>query len=202
MDFVRFVSSIMQNKVITVVTGNSSKFRLISAVLAEKGIPTKQHAVPVDELQSLDPVEVITDKVQKAFAAVGGPVLVDDSGIYFLQYTHFPGIFSKYVYQAIGFDGLFRLVASGDRAEFRCFVAYRDADMTLPHIFTGTYAGTITNQFSRDEDHSEMPYAAMFQPDGSEKPLAYMTREERKNDHRNQALNQFAVWYREQHMQM
>jgi len=180
---------------LTIVTGNTKKFTEMSRALADLGVECERLNGDIEEIQDLDGAVVVRDKVLKAFALAGGrPVLVDDSGIYFARYNNFPGTYSKYLFKAIGYDGIFRLVQAGDKATFLCYVAYMDATLQEPIVMRGEYPGTIADDFVRDT-HNEMPYAPMFIPQHSTKHMANMTPEERGQDHRHQALKQFAEWY-------
>lgn len=181
---------------ITIVTGNTSKFHEMQEALHHFDIAVERQSFDIPEEQTLDVESVVREKALGAYTEVGGPILVDDSGFYIEKYNEFPGVFSKYIYKGIGFDGLFKLATVGDRAEFRTYIAYMDNDCTAPQIFTGRYAGNIVDSFDMSIDY-EMPYAPMFQPDDSDgKRMSEMTAEERKHDHRHSALQLFAQWYK------
>lgn len=172
----------------------------MSQALQDLGIETERVNGDIDEIQHLDGARVVADKARKAFALVGRPVLVDDSGIYFDRYKNFPGTYSKYLFKAIGYDGIFRLVKEGDTATFICYVAYMDGDLDEPVVMKGVYPGTITEEFPRDETN-EMPYAPMYVPHNSVVRMSDMTPNERALDHRHQALRAFAEWYLKRHAQ-
>lgn len=179
---------------ITVVTGNTKKFNQIQEALSHHGISVERAAIELEEIQADSGEEVVRDKVQKAFAQINGPVLVDDSGIYFDTYSEFPGIYSKFVFQSIGYEGLMRLYDEGDGAAFISYVGYMDDSQSGPQIFRGEAHGTLTRDFEQPEN-PEMPYAPFFISDGHTKPIAQESPEERATDHRHNALNAFAQWY-------
>lgn len=183
---------------LAIVTGNTKKFAEVSRALHDLGIESERIDADIVEMKDLDANRVVRDKVIKAFDLVKRPVLVDDSGIYFEKYNNFPGTYSKFLFQAIGYDGIFRLVQDGDKATFVCFVAYMDASLSEPMVMRGDYPGTITSDFDRDPNN-EMPYAPMYIPHNSVVRMADMTPEERGLDHRHQALKQFAQWYTKRH---
>ncbi|MFC1598208.1 non-canonical purine NTP pyrophosphatase [Patescibacteria group bacterium] len=184
----------MSSRTITIVTSNTSKFKEMSEALSHHGIEAQRVDFDIDEIKEIDIERVVKDKVMKAFEKVAGPVVVDDSGIFFDKYNQFPGTYSKYLYKTIGFDGIFKLVEPGDTAVFRTYVAYMDEERAEPEIFQGEYPGKIDDQFDQSKDY-EMPYAPMFIPEGEDKDMASMTPAERANDHRHQALNKFAEWF-------
>jgi XTP/dITP diphosphohydrolase len=170
----------------------------MSRALRDLGIDSERVDADIDEIKDLDGERVVRDKAQKAFALIGRPVLVDDSGIYFEKYHNFPGTYSKFLFTAIGYEGIFRLVQDGDKATFVCYVAYMDGELAEPMVMRGVYPGTITADFVRDPNN-EMPYAPMYIPHNSVVRMADMTPEERALDHRHQALTQFAQWYKTRH---
>ncbi len=188
----------MPETILAIVTGNNKKFAEMSRALHDLGIETERVDAEIDEIKSMDVECVVRDKALKAFALVQRPVLVDDSGIYFEKYNNFPGTYSKFLFRAIGYDGIFRLVQEGDRATFICCVAYMDGTLREPMVMKGVYPGTITENFPRDETN-EMPYAPLYVPHHSVVRMSEMTPEERALDHRHQALKQFAQWYQQHH---
>lgn len=180
---------------ITIVTGNTTKFHEMQEALLRHDIHVQRQSFDIPEEQTLDAESVVREKALAAYSEVQAPILVDDSGFYMEKYNEFPGVFSKYVYKSIGFDGLFKLADIGDRAEFRTYIAYMDAQCPTPQIFTGHYTGSIVDGFDMTIDY-EMPFAPMFQPDDSDgKRMSEMTPEERSYDHRHSALQLFAQWY-------
>lgn len=173
---------------ISIVTSNTKKFNEMQKILAQFFIEARRVDIDLFEPQSLDAKEIVTAKAREAFAKVQGPVVVDDSGFYVEKYNRFPGTLSKYVFRGVGYDGLFSLFKEGDRAHFECSVAYMDASLAEPAVYTGMYAGTITENCPRNPKE-EMPYAPLFIPDdGNGKRMSEMTEQERAHDHRHQAL--------------
>lgn len=187
----------MSDLMLTVVTGNEKKYEQMSWGFGQQGISCTQANIDLVEIQTLDAVELAKRKAMDAYSAVGGPVVIDDGGIYFDQYRQFPGIYAKFMYQALGFAGLAKLFEEGDTAVFRSHVAYYDAQLhdagKEPLVFIGENPGTLTRDFDMTAD-TIMPYAEFFIPDGSDKPLVKMSAEDRKADHRQLAVQQCAEW--------
>lgn len=180
---------------ITIVTGNNKKFAEMEEALAHHNIAVTRADIDIDEIQETDQERIVRDKVQQAFARVQGPVLVDDSGIYFDRYPNFPGMNAKFIYKALGFAGLARLIDEGDTGRFKTSVAYMDETLEQPQIFWGTYPGALKPPPESSSLNEEMPYALFFQPDGESVVMSEMTPAQRANDHRHQALNNFVMWY-------
>jgi non-canonical purine NTP pyrophosphatase (RdgB/HAM1 family) len=81
------------------VTGNSAKLRTAQNFLQEMGIEVEQGVVDVDEIQSESIEKIALDKARKSFEILQRPLIVNDSGWFFLGLNGFPGAFMKYVNQ-------------------------------------------------------------------------------------------------------
>lgn len=188
----------MKNK-IYYVTNNAGKFEE-ARVFFDKNVSSfhiEQYAIDIDEIQSLDQEIVVLDKVQKAYNAVKQPLLLDDGGLFFAAYPQFPGTLSKFVFQGLGFKGLFKLVEEDNRASFLLQLAYTDGVQT--QLFQGECRGRIV----KPEDlssHPKLPFTAIFKPEGSDRTLAQLryTDDFSRFSFRQQALKKFIGWYQTQ----
>ncbi len=176
-----------------IVTGNATKYNEMAEALSHFGITTTRVDADITEIKERDGSQVVAAKARAGYAIAQQPTLVDDSGIYFERYNQFPGTYSKFLYNSIGYDGIFKLVGEGDRAHFHCFTAYMDNTLTEPMVFDAVYPGHITTHMG--EVNEEMPYAALFIPEQKKSPMGELTPEQRMVDHRHQALKKFAEWY-------
>jgi non-canonical purine NTP pyrophosphatase (RdgB/HAM1 family) len=180
------------------VTSNNGKFAEIKECLASSktNIRVEQAAIDIPEIQSLDQKKVSLDKAQKAYELIQKPLLLDDGGIFLEGYNQFPGTLSKFVFQGIGFEGMFKLAENNARASFILQLVYTDGVET--HLFEGRCDGKIVqpNDFSA---HPQLPFTAIFKPDGSDKTLAELrdTPEFAQYSFRQQALRKFLAWYHE-----
>lgn len=186
----------MKHHEIYYATGNSGKFEEASHFIASNApsIELKAHVVDIDEIQSLD-VRIITlDKVHKAWSLIKKAVLIDDAGIYLEGYNNFPGTLSKYVYEGIGFEGIFKLCSDNQRGYFLLNLAYCDGETT--ECFEGKIFGSIVRPLSFNA-HKTLPFTAIFKPDGSTKTLADLrgSKEYSSYNPRHQALEKFLEWF-------
>ncbi|MES2998891.1 MAG: non-canonical purine NTP pyrophosphatase [Pseudomonadota bacterium] len=183
-------------KEIYYVTSNIGKFKEVSDFFQKNNpeINIKHYLLDVDEIQSLDQKKVVRDKIKKAFAIVNKPLLLDDGGLFFEAYHQFPGTLSKFVFQGLGFKGLFKLVADDNRATFILQLAYTDGRQI--QLFEGMCKGTIVIP-SDLSSHPQLPFTAIFKPNGSNKTLAELrgTTEFHHYSFRQQALRKFVDWY-------
>ncbi|MGA7536099.1 MAG: non-canonical purine NTP pyrophosphatase [Candidatus Rickettsiella isopodorum] len=185
----------MNNK-IYYVTNNAGKFEEVTDFF--KRVPAtfrvEQYAIDIDEIQSLDQKIVVLDKVKKAFNAVKQPLLLDDGGLFFSAYNQFPGTLSKFVFQGLGFKGLFKLIEDDNRASFILQLAFTDGVQT--QLFEGVCLGTIVMPEDLSS-HPKLPFTAIFKPEGSDKTLAQLryTDDFFRFSFRQQALKKFIDWY-------
>lgn len=183
----------MSKLVVRIVTGNATKYNEMAEALGHFGIESIHVAHDITEIKEQDGRKVVTAKAEAAFAVTQQPTLVDDSGIYFERYDNFPGTYSKFLYNCIGFDGIFKLVEEGDRAHMHCFIGYIDAQLEKPMIFDAVYPGRLTTMLAPVNE--DMPYAALFIPDGAKTQMSTLSPQQRSNDHRHLALQLFADWF-------
>lgn len=188
----------MNNK-IYYVTNNAGKFEEVRDFFDRftLSFQVEQVAIDIDEIQSLDQKIVVLDKVKKAFSMVKQPLLLDDGGLFFAAYNQFPGTLSKFVFQGLGFKGLFKLIDEDNRASFILQLAYTDGMQT--QLFEGVCHGTIV--MPKDlSSHPKLPFTAIFKPDGSAKTLAQLryTDDFFHFSFRQQALKKFIDWYQAQ----
>lgn len=181
------------------VTSNHGKFAEVKHYIEAYApvIDIEQAAIDIPEIQSLDQKAVALDKAQKAYELIKKPILLDDGGIFLDAYHQFPGTLSKFVFQGIGFDGMFKLAEDNNKASFILQLVYTDG--TATHLFEGRCDGEIVQpkDFSA---HPQLPFTAIFKPHGSDKTLAELrdTPEFVKYSFRQQALGKFLAWYQEQ----
>lgn len=187
------------NKKIYYVTNNAGKFEEVRDFFDKtaSSFQVEQYAIEIDEIQSLDQKIVVSDKVKKAFDMVKQPLLLDDGGLFFAAYNQFPGTLSKFVFQGLGFKGLFKLVEEDNRASFILQLAYTDGLQT--QLFEGICQGRIIMPEDLSS-HPKLPFTAIFKPDGSDKTLAQLRYTENffHFSFRQQALQKFLDWYQTQ----
>ena len=153
-------------KEITYVTGNNGKYEMVRKYLAtHSSIALNQVNIDLIEEQSLDLKAIAISKAHQAWNALKKPIIVDDSGIYFHRYNQFPGSMTKFIYLALGFEGLYRLYEEGDRA---CFITYL-VFMYGPEqyqVFEGKVEGTLIKP-KKLSGKFDLPYQHLLVPEGS-----------------------------------
>ncbi len=167
------------------VTGNPSKL-----VEARRLFPQLE-AVEIDlvEIQSLDLHEVLRQKARAAAERVDRPVVVEETGLELPALGGFPGPLVKWMLQAIGPEGIARLVAheSDTRATARCALLYLDGETEV--VGEGHTEGELVLPARGDRGFGWDP---VFRPEGSERTYGEMAPEEKDAiSHRGRAWRAF-----------
>lgn len=186
-------------KKIYYATGNTGKFEEVVQFFKEHMPEVEVLMCDRDfpEIQTLDQRTIAVNKARQAWEYLNEPVLADDAGVYFEKYNNFPGVYTKFVYEGIGLEGLFRLVEPGDRATFRLTLAYYHGDHQC-EVFEGIVPGSISHQITAPA-HPQLPYDALFVPDNSgNRTFSELrkTEEHIQFNYRVHALKKFLAWHR------
>jgi len=122
------------------VTSNEGKRREAEAVL---GFALRHRPLDLVEPQSLDLHEIVRSKAVAAFEIVGGPVLVEDTGLELLGLGGFPGPLIRWLLASVGANGICRIAhAFGDpRAVARCVTCAADGSRIV--VGEGAVLGVI-----------------------------------------------------------
>jgi XTP/dITP diphosphohydrolase len=112
---------------VTFVTTNPGKLDEAREYLDE---PVKQERFDYPELQADSFRAVAAYGAREAYRHVGGPVIVDDSGLTVDSLDGFPGPYSSYVEGTIGIERVWQLTRQEEdrSAAFRTVVAYCDGE--------------------------------------------------------------------------
>ncbi len=158
-------------------------------------IQLEQYATDIPEMQTLDQEVIAINKARDAWLHVQAPVLAEDAGVYFTRYNQFPGTLTKFIYQAIGMEGLFKLINPGDTAFFQLHLVYYYGENQY-HVFKGVCHGSIVKPQRFDASES-VPFDDIFVPEGSDKSYTELDQTGQKSafNYRVRAFEQFAHWY-------
>ncbi|MCA9486304.1 non-canonical purine NTP pyrophosphatase [Candidatus Woesearchaeota archaeon] len=163
-------------KTLTLVTGNENKRREFEMLLYNFQVEMK--ALDLEEVQSLDTEYIAKEKAKKAYSLLQKPVIVEDVSAHLDALEGLPGPFIKYFEKKLGDTALLRLLGEEkNRAAFiRCTCVYFDGESLL--VSVAEMKGHISRE-KRGEDG--WGFDVCFIPEGQEKTLAEMGREEKIN---------------------
>lgn len=176
---------------IYLVTGNSSKLRELQAIFP-KEVVLKSRTLDLIEIQPKDIMsdEIIHDKLQRAYKAIGKPVIVEDVSAELACLNGLPGPFIKYFEQRLGKGALWQLAEQHKNKScvIRCTMGYYDGK--TEHIVHGETAGHVVPP--RGENGFGFDF--VFVPDGHSRTQAEMSAEEKNAmSHRFKAASALAA---------
>ena len=183
---------------LTIVTGNPGKVREIKDWLnLQTPIEIQHEDFNIPEIQSLNLEKVARQKALDISKIYSEPFIVEDVGIFFEAYHQFPGVFTKYVFKQLGYEGLFQLVEKNNKAFFKSIIVYIDSTLNEPKLFTGITEGSIRRKIDSTIS-SDFPFDDIFIPNGFEKVYSQLSSEELKHTkHRAKSLNSFSQFFTE-----
>lgn len=175
------------------VTSNEHKRREASEIL---GVELEAAVPETPEIQALDVAEVAATKARAAYEALGSPqrpVLVEDSGLVVEAWNGLPGAFTKWFLQAVGNEGLLRMLPPGaDRsARAVCAVAVAGPSLDEVRVFLGEVPGVLAHELRGEDGFGWDP---IFVPSGSLLTYAQMGREKNTDSHRARAFKEVRDW--------
>lgn len=182
-------------KKIYLVTGNPNKLKEWRQILPQD-VEIDYIDVDLTEIQSDDPIEIITDKAKRAYETTHQPVVVEDVEAGLEKLGGLPGPFIKYFLKKMGNDALYQLAGrDGEKATISCSVAYYDGSS----LFTvrGDVPGSVVSARGSDG----FGFDINFIPEGESQTYAEMN-EEKKNSvsHRQKAIRLFIDRLREENL--
>jgi len=152
------------------------------------------------ETTTLEKFEIRSDNVEEiaeaaarhAFMTLGKPVVLDDTGFFVSSLKDFPGAYAAFALNAIGYEGILKLLEGVEDRSARFVTAVGFCDGVHLKTFVGEMHGTISEQPSGSEGFG---YDPIFIPEGFTKTYADLTFEEKISiSHRSKAFKAFLEW--------
>lgn len=127
------------------------------------------------EIQSLNPIEVVTQKAQTAYTLLQKPALVEDTAITFHAMGKLPGTFIKFFLQELGAEGLCRMLDAYKSRAVTIGVYLALATENGVKVFSATKKGMVVKHPRGD---AVFGTDSIIVPEGSSKTWAEMNKEE------------------------
>ena len=164
-------------KKVTYVTGNWAKIDSARQILEPIGYTVDNIKIETPEIQTDDVTEVAKYSAKWACQELKTAVLKNDTGLFVKSLNGFPGVYTHYVDDTIGVDGLLKLMDGIEEREayFKESIAYCEPGQE-PVVFEGITKGIIAKEKSGTYGWS---WDFVFIPDGQEKTLGCYPDEER-----------------------
>lgn len=158
---------------ITLITGNPGKLAELQAIFPPE-MELTYRKLDITEIQG-EPQEIVADKLQRAYDAIKGPVIVEDVSAELACQNGLPGPYIKYYEKKLGQGALWHLAEHADdkSVTIRCTMGYFDGHTNT--IEEGVVNGTVVPP--RGENGFGFDF--VFVPDGQTRTTAEMTPEEK-----------------------
>lgn len=180
------------------ITTNKHKFEEARVILSEYNIELEHLVLDYEENHDEDNETIVRQALKNLASKIDPPFVIEDTGIFFEAYNNFPGALPKFVFNSIGYDGIFRLLDGKDRsAYFKSIVGYCGPKQEQK-IFDGILRGTVTKEVHNPEK-DRMPYERIFIPEGKTVTASDMTPEQKnKISHRGVAFRKLGQYLKGQ----
>ena len=164
-------------KIITYVTGNWAKIDSARQILEPLGYEVDNIKIETPEIQADDVSDVAKYSAKWAANELNKTVLKNDSGLFVKSLNGFPGVYTHFVDDTLGVDGLLKLMEGIEDREayFKESIAYCEPGKE-PIVFEGYTKGRIDTKKSGTYGWS---WDFVFIPDGEDKTLGCFPDEER-----------------------
>jgi XTP/dITP diphosphohydrolase len=172
---------------ITLITGNAGKAAEYAAML---GVEVTAAAAELTEVQSLDVAHVAARKAADAFAQIGEPVLVDDTGLIIEAWNGLPGALVTWFLGTVGPEGILSMASGLTDRRATVTTALGYATETGVRVFTGTVSGSLAIE---PRGTFGFGYDRIFVPDNDagRRTYAEMTSEKKNQiSHRRRAVEE------------
>ncbi len=174
------------NGTLNIVTSNKGKFREYQKKLCGNYSEVKMLNIGYPEIQADDLEKVVNYAVDHLRDHT--PLLIDDSGLFIDSLKGFPGVYSSFVMETIGCEGILRLMKDKKerKARFECVIGFlADKDQQM-NVFKGESHGLITKE---KKGLKGFGYDPIFKPKECDRTFAEMDPEEKnKLSHRGRAV--------------
>jgi XTP/dITP diphosphohydrolase len=177
------------------VSKNVNKYNEIKELLLDNGLThlrLEHKKIELKEIQSNFLDEVATVKVKQAFELFGEQVLIEDDGLFIESLNGFPGVYSSFVYDTLGNNGILDLLKNktNRKAVFKSVIAFYEGKNIK------TFIGEVKGLISDNIQEGGWGFDPIFIPENAEKCFGQMDlNSKNKYSHRRSALVQFYKWY-------
>ncbi len=183
---------VLRMREISIVSGNRHKVDELMPLAKAHGIRLKWINYSKVEIQADGISDIARAGGILAYAALGVPLIVEDTGIFISALKGFPGPYSAQAYKTIGLEGILTLLKGrkSRKAEFRTAICYAGDEDTV--VFEGVVHGTIATRIRGGRDFG---YDPIFIPEGHTKAYSEMELAEKNSaSHRAAAFEKFAEY--------
>ncbi|MCX6650594.1 MAG: RdgB/HAM1 family non-canonical purine NTP pyrophosphatase [Methanomassiliicoccales archaeon] len=173
------------------VTGNPHKLQEYRHSLSSLGVEVFHLPVECDEIQADTLHEVVLACLAQLKREGHRNFMLDDSGLFVPSLNDFPGVYSAYVMDTLGCQGMLRLLEGRDRrARFECCIGVSSEELGEFTVI-GVSPGRIIGE---ERGKGGFGYDPIFVPDGHSLTFAEMDLGVKNEcSHRGRAMAELAA---------
>ena len=177
---------------IILVTGNMKKLISARQFLEPHGITVDNIKMDTTEIQSDSIEEIAAFSAKEASDKLKCDVLKNDTGFFIEALNGFPGAYTHQVMQAIGTDGILKLMRGqkNRKAYYREAFAYCEYGKE-PVVFTSITKGTLA---TRKSGKYGLRIDPIFIPEGYTKTMAHYNDDKRFNTWNTKVFDEIAQY--------
>ena len=156
---------------ISFITSNRHKVDQANQVFSKYNLKINHINESYDEPSDDDSKTIVIKAVNILVSRFNKPIMIEDTSFFFDAYPDFPGALAKFVFEGIGYEGIYRLIDGKRRTGFfvSC-VGYKEPGKE-PIIIEEKMNGQIADKVY-DKDKVTLPYSRIFIPDGLDKTIS------------------------------
>ena len=175
------------------VTSNMHKFEELSTYFKDTPLKINHIKQKYPELQADSFLQIVLSSSSILSTTIDQPFVIEDSGLSVHSLNNFPGPYSSYVFQTIGWEGIIKLLKDNENRSAHFSSTFALVENDEIKTFEGTTEGVISYQGQGD---SGFGYDPIFIPtikdvEGNENTRTYAQMNlEEKNiiSHRGQSM--------------
>jgi XTP/dITP diphosphohydrolase len=169
---------------VSFITSNTNKFTEIAEFFKASGLELERIDAKLPEIQA----ETLEEVVEFSLSSYEGEdVFVEDAGIFIDVLGGFPGVYSRYVFETIGNDGILKLLSGLDdrNARFEAVIGFKPMGGGDIKLFKGEVRGSVS-LFPKGE--SGFGYDPIFVPEGFKRTFGEDETTKSSISHRKRAV--------------
>ena len=171
-----------------IVTHNRHKYEEMKKIVPQLEMVNMEYP----EIQAGSLEEVVDFALNYLSDKIDGNFIIDDSGLFIRALNYFPGVYSAYVFDTLGNEGILKLMDGvKDRtAEFKTVIGIRLENQNFK--FVGICHGEIAEE---PRGTNGFGYDPIFIPEGYSRSFAEMSTEEKNRvSHRGKAIRKVSAF--------
>lgn len=167
------------------LSSNEFKLNEVKTILSSSYITIHAVSKKINEIQSDDMREIVLNKAREAFAQIGRPIIVEQTGLLIKDFGNLPGGLTQIFWDSLEADKFSEIFSNIGTAEVTAKTVLAFCDGKHIHTFEGTVGGHIVHPPRGDRNFQ---WDCVFEPVGYNKTFAELGNEKNNISMRKIAL--------------